>query len=176
MAKTKKTIAEKADQFISYAKINAVGTWKPLKENSPHLIEAIKIPGQDKPTLEEMTNQWDFFYITAMAWWTLTQAKVDLEKNDAEVAFGVICENLESWDSNAFGAFMDLDEFTRKYDDEIEKITDPKEAINLMKLVVGTWFIWNITCKAPIEDEGQLAGTLGHLIHLQTYEYWTWTP
>ena len=73
-----------------------------------------------------------------MAWWALTQAKVDLEKNDTEVAFGVISENLESWDSNAFAAFMDLDEFTRKYDDEIEKITDPKEAINLMKLVVGT--------------------------------------
>ena len=62
--------------------------------------------------------------------------------------------------------FSDLNAFVQGYEAQYQKMTAPKEVLSFTKLIVGTWLLWNLTNKANLNDESELAGMLGETVLL----------
>ena len=167
-----KSREQMAEEFVELANVFAMGTWKPFVQDHPHLWQAIKEAGRGELTFEQKVFKWDFLLMVAMAWWSVNAARLKFPKSEFEKVADIIERHIAEWNRGTVPAYADLNQFVCRYKTEYVKISDPDRLVGFMKLLVGTWLLWNLTDKTKFKDEAQLATTLGAVAHECGAGYW----
>jgi hypothetical protein len=157
------SLKEKAERLVAFVKILAISSWQPFLDKYPNVVEAM-------PNDKHFT--WDFFNTIAMVWWAISEAKITLSKTEYPALIDIIEESLVRWHPKAIDAYKDLNKFICMYDKDFQSFTSIKETIDFTKSLVGTWLIWNITNKAKLEKEAEIASALGYLTYSVITGYW----
>lgn len=163
---------KKAEAFLTHAKAVVEGMSKPFFEAKPQLWKAIV--GKCGKALGEADKKarWRYFNLIAMTWWAVDGAKFALPDEQFEAVTAVLERTLLDWDAAALDGLRELYKFIHGYDDAIDRLTDPDDNLGFLKQLVGTWVVWNLTAKAPLDDEAGVAAVLGRVVHGCAAGYW----
>jgi hypothetical protein len=168
------TAEARARQVCNLIKRFAISSREPFEELKPHLWEAIADSGLPHLTYEEKCFKWEFLHITAMSWWAVNLAKLQLPAAHFKNAVACIEQEIGQWNAGLIECFSDLNGFVQLYDAQYQQITDPDEVVPLTKFIVGLWLLMNLTDKATFNDEAELAGMLGHHVYECIVGCWEW--
>ena len=163
---------KRADSFVSHAKLFAVGSWKPFLERKPHLWQAICEHGRKELSFEEKCLKWDFLLMVAMAWWAINSAKIEIPEGEFPNIADTLERQLANWNPRSVSGFSDLNKFIKGYEPQYQNLVDLREVTDFTKVLVGTWVVWNLTNKAKLDDEAEVASLLGNLVYKSIAGYW----
>lgn len=161
--KSDKLLEKKAKELLSYANIFAIGIWEPFQKY-PDLIN--KIPGNKH-------LKWDFYIKVAILWCAISEMKIQLSEHEYDKLSTIIEEQCIEWQPQSLVAIKDINNFLASYKNKLNEITSLEEAARFTRLLVGTWTVWNLTEKSKIQDEAEIAGAIGYVIHNSIKGYWT---
>jgi hypothetical protein len=163
---------DKAQAFLDHAKRCAIRVRKPAVEAKPHLWEAIAEAGASELTSDQKEFKWDFLHVVAMTWWAVSQARSSLAASDFEQVTELLEQQLSRWNAGAVAGLADLNEFIKAYGAQYQSMTEVDEVVRFTKMVVGGWLLWNLTDKATLADEAEIAYMLGHGVYRSVDGYW----
>lgn len=165
-------LSSKAEAFHGLALVAAIGACEPFSELKPQFWDMIAERGRPVLTEEEKLFKWRFLLVIGLTYWAINSARLSLPQNEFHLVRDILKSNLSGWNRGALPTFSDLIKFVASYDLELKKISNRTESMDFVKLLVGTWLLWNLTNKAKIPDEGQHASMLGAIVHGWTVGYW----
>ena len=114
-------------------------------------------------------HMWDFFATVASVWVAYSQIDEDVEMSLRRSTKTTVQNALDEFHPSAFGALKDLDNLVLRI---LSREPDITKRPTHTPLAVGTWFVWNLTNKQPIQDEPQIAGFLGRVVVQMINGYW----
>lgn len=164
---------QKAEMFLTHAGAVIEGMSKPFFGAKPQLWGAIVGKGKKALSEDEKRARWRYYNLIAMTWWAVDGAKFAMPDEQFEAVTAVLERVLLEWDASALDGLRELYKFIHGYDDAIDKLTDPDDNLGFLKQLIGTWVVWNLTAKAPLEDEAGVAAVLGRVMHGCAAGYWS---
>jgi|WetSurMetagenome_2_1015567.scaffolds.fasta_scaffold09331_3 hypothetical protein len=118
-------------------------------------------------------ENWNLFCIVSTTFAALS--KVNLYFEDEAFCLSLykfVFDKLNKYDQNYSGAFEDLQRFLLKVTQQKPYACD----FDVLAVSAGTWILWNLTSKKPIEDEVKIANVLGQLFFLEYVDYYAQRP
>ena len=150
----------------------AAGLRKPSAEAKPHLWEAVAEAEPSELTFDQKAFKWDFLHVVAMTWWAVSQARSSLPASDFEQVTELLEKQLAQWNAGAVAGLSDLNDFIKSYESQYQSMTEADEVVRFTEMVVGGWLLWNLTNKAALADEAEIAYMLGHAVYRCVNGYW----
>ena len=163
----------RAEAFLTHAKAVVEGMTKPFGAAKPQMWAAIAGPDGKPLGEDERQARWRYYNLVAMTWWAVDGAKFSMPDETFEAVTAALERELLAWDQTALEALAELYKFIHGYDDALEKMTDPEDNLGFLKQLIGTWVVWKLTHKAPLEDEASVAAVLGGVVHGCAAGYWS---
>jgi hypothetical protein len=151
-------IIRKAENLVSLANISALGSQKIVLNKFPQLRDAKGI------------NNWDLFCTVSATYAAFSRCGTFIKnKKLISKLDNIVLGKLNDFDPNGEGAFNNLEDFLIK----ILKENPNKITPEFIEASAGTWLLWNLTGKEPIEDEQLIACTLGTLFFTEFANYYS---
>lgn len=163
---------QRAEAFLTHAKAVIEGMTKPFCEAKPQMWAAIVGPGGKPLDDDGKKARWRYYNLIAMTWWAVDGAKFAMPDEQFESVTAVLERVLLDWDPSALDGLRELYKFIHGYDTAIDKLTDPDDNLGFLKQLIGTWVVWKLTNKTPLEDEASVAAVLGRVMHGCAAGYW----
>ena len=123
-------------------------------------------------TILGQRNRFEWISIQSdLAVWTVyTRIGLDILEASLASIESIVRAQLHAWNPSGVAALKDLHGLIVRI---ASGEPDPSKSRALTPLSGGTWLLWNLTDKQPIQDEAQIAGMPGYLFVSNFEPYWT---
>lgn len=146
---------EKVSKLLSISKLFAIGTRDKIILLYPQLNDAKRM------------NQWDFFATVLGVWIAYEEIEYCIPGIYKNEFLELLKSDLTQWDPNSFDALLDCEKFVFEHLNSNNNITKYS-----LPFISGLWLLWNLIDKEEIENEKQIAMTLGNIFHKVFFYYW----
>ena len=156
---TEDPLKQQAENLVSVAQINAVGSCTPLL-NKFDFLRSVKL------------DYWDFFVTVATVFMGATRLNnLGINEERQEMLMESIAMRLNEWNRDGIRGFEDCKGF---FESEFDRLTaadhDPKFVASDS---IGKWIVWNALGRAPqSEQECLLVRAIGSIVTHSVFDWW----
>ena len=152
------SLKSKAETLVSFASVMASGSKDSFCELHPQLRTASRI------------HMWDFFATVLQVWAALNHIPEDISEESRTRIESIVYSKLTSLHPSGIHALQDIRSLVNHF---AKEISDAETKRDLAPMHGGTWLLWNLTERAPINRASGIAATLGKMFVSEFSQYWS---